>query len=72
MSMLLERLTRHTLQSAERRKRVLALAITERLADQVSGIAVTAQGDRIIVSGRSLHRRWLEDGRLRFLAELVR
>lgn len=72
MSRLFERLTRRTHQRAERRRQALARSIAERLAGEVAGIVASAQGDRVILSGRSLHRRWLEDGRLRFLAELVR
>lgn len=72
MSRLFERLTRRVQQTAERRQRALARTVAEKLVEQVSGIVATAERDRVIISGRSLHRRWLEDGQLRFLGELVR
>lgn len=32
----------------------------------VPGINISSEGDRVILSGRGLMRRWLEDLRLRF------
>lgn len=43
-----------------------ALARAERAVAEFQGIKVRREADRIVLSGRGLMRRWLDDVRLRF------
>ncbi|WP_010545095.1 hypothetical protein [Sphingomonas elodea] len=49
-----------------------AARLAERVRDGVPGISVSADGDRVILSGRGLWRRWLADPALRWLGGLLR
>lgn len=44
------------------------------IADQIerSGVRVETEREAVVLSGRGLARRWLDDARLRFAAEVGR
>jgi len=57
---------------AERRRAALIADNARRLAAAVPGVAVETTRVAIIVSGRGLLRRWINDARLRDLLRLGR
>ncbi len=44
----------------------------EQLRDEFPGIAVSAEPDAIVLSGRGLFRRWINDTRLRTIGSLLK
>ena len=46
--------------------------IVSRIRETVPWIRVEAEGDRVVMSGRRLVRRWLNEASLRFITGLMR
>jgi hypothetical protein len=53
---------------ARRREQGRISGIARRLRELMSDASVEVEGSSIVVSGRSLARRWLSDPELRFLS----
>jgi hypothetical protein len=53
------------------RQRAIARGV-QQLRDDFPGVAVSADPDAIVLSGRGLFRRWINDARLRAIGSLLK
>lgn len=56
--------------AARAKDRAIARGV-ERLRDDVAGIEVRGEPDAIVLTGRGLFRRWINDARLRAIGSLL-
>ncbi len=59
-------------QLARARQDIAIGILAARLIEQLRGIRVEAEQDKIRISGSGLFKRWLTETQLRFVADLVK
>ncbi len=57
---------------AEQRVAQVAARGAAQLRDEFPGVEVTAEPDAIVLSGRGLFRRWIDDARLRAIGSILK
>ena len=58
--------------AARDRQRAVISRLSSALGQELSHVEVEVESDRLILSARRLHSRWLREPALRFIASLLR